>query len=122
MLKAANRVFGSIAGNFDRTASPVDRISESALSKKYFLPFVHQTFTLSGSLCEFLILEDVGKKEGVFHGKTNYRAAGRLVTAFVSNVAGRRSQIFFTTRLSPAKQSRHTSFSTRQLRSQMKPI
>ena len=90
MLKAANRVFGSIAGNFDRTASPVDRISESALSKKYFLPFVHQTFTLSGSLCKFLIREDVGKKEGVFPGKTNYRAAGRLVTALVSNVAGRR--------------------------------
>jgi hypothetical protein len=33
MLNAANRVFGSIAGNFDRSAGPVDTISEDVYSQ-----------------------------------------------------------------------------------------
>lgn len=32
MLNAANRMLGSIAGNFDRPAGPVDSISEGVLS------------------------------------------------------------------------------------------
>ncbi|MFT4766913.1 MAG: hypothetical protein ACI8RN_000037 [Glaciecola sp.] len=29
MLNTANRIFGSLGGNFDRSVSPVNRISES---------------------------------------------------------------------------------------------
>ena len=33
MLNAANRVFGPLGGNFDRSASPVDKINEGVYSQ-----------------------------------------------------------------------------------------
>ena len=46
-------------------------------------------------------LGDVSKKEGVLHRTTNYRGAGRLVTALFSNVTGCR--YFFYYEIEPGK-------------------
>jgi len=40
MPNAANRVFGSTDGNFDRSAGPVDRVSEGTYSQHtIYMPY-----------------------------------------------------------------------------------
>ena len=77
LLKAANRVFGPLGGNLDRSASPVVKINEGVYSQRG----VNAAYTLPGNLdlARGRVVGHVKGQRIVGLGKRSYAAYAAVV-------------------------------------------